>query len=35
MAAAVGALLQQETGIDPQVAAFEQLARLYATLPAE
>jgi glycerol-3-phosphate dehydrogenase len=34
MAASVGSLLQQETGIDPQVSAFEQLARLYATLPA-
>jgi glycerol-3-phosphate dehydrogenase len=34
MAAAVGAILKQETGVDPQVAAFERLARLYLTLPA-
>jgi glycerol-3-phosphate dehydrogenase len=35
MASAVGAILQQETGVDPQSAAFEELARLYRTLPAE
>src|SRR5665647_3340853 len=34
LAPAVGAILAQETGIDPQVAAFEGLARLYLTLPA-
>ena len=33
MAPAVGGILQQETGIDPQVRAFETLARLYLTLP--
>jgi glycerol-3-phosphate dehydrogenase len=35
MAKAVGAILQQETGVDPQPGAFEQLARVYLTLPAE
>jgi glycerol-3-phosphate dehydrogenase len=35
MASVVGAILQQETGVDPQSAAFEELARLYRTLPAE
>jgi len=34
LAGAVGAILAQETGVDPQVAAFERLARLYLTLPA-
>jgi glycerol-3-phosphate dehydrogenase len=34
MAPAVGAILAEETGIDPQVAAFQQLARLYLELPA-
>jgi glycerol-3-phosphate dehydrogenase len=34
MAAAVGAILAEETGVDPQVAAFEQLARLYLELPS-
>jgi glycerol-3-phosphate dehydrogenase len=34
MAASVAAILQQETGADPQVAAFEELARLYLTLPS-
>jgi glycerol-3-phosphate dehydrogenase len=34
MASAVGAILAEETGVDPQVAAFEQLARLYLELPA-
>ena len=34
LAASVGAILAQETGVDPQVEAFEQLARLYLTLPA-
>ncbi|MEO8654852.1 MAG: glycerol-3-phosphate dehydrogenase/oxidase [Ramlibacter sp.] len=34
LAPAVGAILSEETGADPQVAAFEQLARLYLTLPA-
>jgi glycerol-3-phosphate dehydrogenase len=34
MAACVAAILQQETGVDPQVAAFEQLAGLYLTLPS-
>jgi glycerol-3-phosphate dehydrogenase len=33
LAAAVGAILQEETGVDPQVAAFEQLAALYLTVP--
>jgi glycerol-3-phosphate dehydrogenase len=34
MAADVGAVLQEETGIDPQVAAFEKLARSYVSLPS-
>ncbi len=34
MAPAVAALLRQETGVDPQLAAFEQLAAAYSTLPA-
>ena len=34
LAAGVGAILQEETGVDPQVAALERLARLYLTLPA-
>ena len=29
----VGAVLQEETGTDPQVEAFEELAREYLTLP--
>ncbi|MEZ0307301.1 MAG: FAD-dependent oxidoreductase [Ramlibacter sp.] len=33
MAAKVGALLEKETGVDPQVEAFEALSRLYLTLP--
>ncbi|MEP6791517.1 MAG: FAD-dependent oxidoreductase, partial [Ramlibacter sp.] len=34
MAAKVGDLLRQETGVDPQVQAFEALAALYLELPA-
>jgi len=34
MAAVVGQILEQETGVDPQVNAFEKLARLYLTLPS-
>lgn len=34
LAAAAGAILEQETGVDPQVGAFEKLARLYLTLPS-
>jgi len=34
MAAKVGAILQQETGLDPQVQAFEVLAARYLELPA-
>ena len=34
LAARVGALLEEETGVDPQVGAFEKLARLYLKLPA-
>jgi glycerol-3-phosphate dehydrogenase len=34
LAPAVGAILAEETGVDPQVAAFEQLARLYLELPS-
>ena len=34
MAAVVGHLLQRETGVDPQVRAFEKLAGLYLTLPS-
>jgi glycerol-3-phosphate dehydrogenase len=33
-APAVGAILQEETGADPQVAAFQALARQYLELPA-
>jgi glycerol-3-phosphate dehydrogenase len=33
MAKEVGAILQQETGVDPRPGAFEQLARLYLSLP--
>jgi glycerol-3-phosphate dehydrogenase len=34
LAAKVGALLEEETGVDPRVKAFEELSRLYLTLPA-
>jgi glycerol-3-phosphate dehydrogenase len=34
LAPAVGAILREETGVDPQVPQFEQLAALYLTLPA-
>ena len=34
LAEEVGAVLQQETGVDPQVAAFRELASTYAALPA-
>ena len=34
LAAEVGAILREETGADPQVAAFEALARSYTELPA-
>jgi glycerol-3-phosphate dehydrogenase len=34
LAAQVGAIVEQETGIDPQAKAFEKLARLYLTLPS-
>ena len=34
LAAEVGAILREETGADPQVAAFETLARSYTELPA-
>jgi glycerol-3-phosphate dehydrogenase len=30
----VGALLHEETGVDPQIEAFEELSRLYLRLPA-
>jgi glycerol-3-phosphate dehydrogenase len=33
LAAAVGAIVQEETGADPRVPAFERLAALYLTLP--
>ncbi len=33
LAPRVGALLEKETGVDPQIGAFEDLARLYLTLP--
>jgi glycerol-3-phosphate dehydrogenase len=33
IAPTVAALLQGETGVDPQLAAFETLARRYASLP--
>ena len=32
LAAQVGAILQQETGVDPQIAAFSGLARRYLDL---
>ena len=31
---ATGAILKEETGVDPQVAAFKKLAELYLTMPA-
>jgi len=34
LAARVGEILQQETGIDPEVEAFSELARHYLHLPA-
>jgi len=34
LAPQVGVILEQETGVDPQVAAFQKLARLYLTLPS-
>jgi glycerol-3-phosphate dehydrogenase len=34
LAAPVGAIVEQEAGIDPQVKAFEKLARLYLSLPS-
>ena len=34
LAAPVGAILREETGVDPQVRAFRELARLYLTMPA-
>lgn len=33
LAPEVGAILQEETGVDPQVAAFQELARSYLALP--
>jgi glycerol-3-phosphate dehydrogenase len=33
LASAVGSLLKAETGVDPQVKAFKELARLYLTMP--
>jgi glycerol-3-phosphate dehydrogenase len=35
MAAAVGRILEQETGVDPAVADFGALARLYLTVPSD
>jgi len=35
LAQAVGDILREETGTDPQVAAFEDLARLYLALPEQ
>jgi glycerol-3-phosphate dehydrogenase len=35
LARKVGTLLKEETGVDPQVPAFEELARLYMALPAD
>ena len=35
LAAEVGTILQQETGVEPGVAEFEALAKLYLTLPRE
>ena len=34
LAAEVGAILQEETGVEPRVAEFEALAKLYLSLPA-
>jgi glycerol-3-phosphate dehydrogenase len=34
LAVAVGALLQQETGVNPQTGAFQDMAQLYLTLPS-
>lgn len=34
LASRVGALLEEETGVDPQVKAFRDLARVYLTMPA-
>jgi glycerol-3-phosphate dehydrogenase len=34
LAPAVGAILREETGVDPQVQDFQQLARSYLDLPA-
>jgi glycerol-3-phosphate dehydrogenase len=34
IAAAVGAILREETGVDPCIAEFQDLARLYVTAPA-
>ena len=34
LAPRVGAILREETGVDPRVGPFEKLARLYLTLPA-
>lgn len=34
LAGDVGAILEQENGLDPQVGAFEELARLYLAFPA-
>jgi glycerol-3-phosphate dehydrogenase len=34
LAAEVGVILEQETGVDPQVKAFQDLARLYLALPS-
>jgi len=34
MAKDVGAILREETGVDPQVGAFQDLARVYLTLPS-
>ncbi len=33
LAGEVGTILEQENGTDPQVGAFEELARLYLALP--
>jgi glycerol-3-phosphate dehydrogenase len=34
LAGPVGAILEEETGVDPRVKAFKELARLYLTMPA-
>jgi hypothetical protein len=34
LAAEVGELLRQETGVDPQAAAFRELAASYLKMPA-